>query len=120
MCSELFFGEGDHHGTVQGLAPELGNVEAFVGIIIKCKRFESWRVLVSDNLFLGAVTWRSFLGRLTNACIFVLGLLAEVFGIEVGDFPQLLGLVLVGINGFSVQIMLNGVGPELVICAKCM
>ena len=50
----------------------------------------------------------------------MLGLLAEVFSIEVGDIPQLLRLVLVGIDGFSVQIMLNGVGPELVICAKCM
>lgn len=58
--------------------------------------------------------------RLTNACIFVLGLVAEVFSIEVGDVPQLLGLVLVGIDGFPVQIMLNGVGPKLVICTKCM
>ena len=35
MCGKLFFGEGDHHGTVQGFAPELGNVEGFVGIIVE-------------------------------------------------------------------------------------
>lgn len=96
MFSEFRFREREHHCTIEGLAPEMGDVEAFVGIVVEGKRF------------------------VRNACIFVLRLIAEIVGVEVGDVPQLLGLVLVSINGFLVQVVLDGVCPKLVICACCM
>lgn len=40
--------------------------------------------------------------------------------IEVGDLPQLLGLVLETVYGILVQSMLDSVRSDFIICTKCM
>lgn len=58
--------------------------------------------------------------KLTNACVLLLGLVAEMVSVEVGDFPQLFRLVFVAVDCIFVQTMLDSVRPNFVICSKRM